>query len=69
MSEQNCNISEILVETSICVKKHDLLVSRATVEQDAWEEHNVKNLMKAMSLYDSAVFIGKILYFVRLSQG
>ena len=54
----------ILVKTSICVKKHDLLVSRAIVEQGAWEENNVKNLMKAMSFYDSAVFIGKILYIL-----
>ena len=46
------------------MKKHDLLVSRAIVEQGAWEENNVKNLMKAMSFYDSAVFIGKILYIL-----
>ena len=50
------------------MKKQDLLVSCAIVEQGAWEEHNVKNLMKAMSLYDSAVFIGKILYFITLSN-
>ena len=49
------------------MKKKDLLVSHAIVEKGTWEEHNVKNLMKAMSLYDSAVFIGKILCFITLS--
>ena len=61
---KTCNVSDILVETSICVKKQDLLVSRAIVEKGAWEDNNVKNLMKAMSLYDSAVFIGKIFDFL-----
>ena len=47
------------------MKKQDLLVSRAIVEKGAWEENDVKNLMKAMSFYESAVFIGETLFFLK----
>merc|ERR1711892_860746 len=45
------------VEAAICVKKGDMFVSNAIVKEGAWEEENVRNLMKAVSLYKNAVFM------------
>ena len=45
------------------MKKNDMLVSKSIVEKGAWEENNVKNLMKGISLYKDAIFIGKIHMF------
>ena len=41
------------------MKKNDKFVSKKIAYDGAWEPNNVQNLMKAMSLYDDAVFIGK----------
>ena len=46
----------------ICVKKGDMFVSNAIVKEGAWEEKNVRNLMKAVSLYKDAVFVGESLH-------
>ena len=48
-----------IVQTYICVKKNDQFVSKKIAYDGAWEPNNVQNLMKAMSLYDDAIFIGK----------
>ena len=42
------------------MKKNDQFVSKKIIEEGAWEEDNVVLAMKAVSLYDDAVFIGKI---------
>ena len=49
------------------MKKNDEFVSRKIVEEGGWEKDNVILAMKAMSLYDDAVFIGK--HFVFITAG
>jgi len=58
-----CFMSDSLfgVTAQICVKKNDEFVSRMIVEEGGWEKDNVILAMKAMSLYDDAIFIGKLL--------
>ena len=48
----------VSVEAVICVKKDDLYVSDSIAKTGAWEAENVHNLMKAISLYEDAVFVG-----------
>ena len=48
----------LAVEAAICVKKDDLFVSEAIAKTGAWEADNVHNLMKAVSQYEDAVFVG-----------
>ena len=62
----DCNINlritfswDSTVETAICVKKKDKFVSESIVKTGAWEGNNVRNLMKAISFYGDAVFIGE----------
>ena len=62
----DCNINlritfswDSTVEAPICVKKKDKFVSESIVKAGAWEGHNVQNLMKAVSFYGDAVFIGE----------
>ena len=61
----------LTVEAAICVKKDDLSVSDAIAKTGAWEADNVHNLMKAVSQYEDAVFVGmvfiKILYRKRVN--
>ena len=52
-----------LVQADICVKKDDQFVSQSIVTTGAWEKENVQNLMKAVSLYKDAVFVGKFFSF------
>jgi hypothetical protein len=44
------------------MKKNDKTASRSIVETGAWEADNVQHLMKAVSLYTDAVFIGEVFY-------
>ena len=41
------------------MKKDDQVVSRQIAEEGAWEEDNVVLVLKAMSFYQDAVFIGE----------
>ena len=50
------------MESVICVKKDDMFVSDAIAKTGAWEPGNVHNLMRAVSIYKDAVFIGKIFH-------
>ena len=52
-----------IVQADICVKKDDQFVSQSIVKTGAWEKENVQNLMKAVSLYKDAVFVGKFFSF------
>ena len=45
------------------MKKDDQFVSQSIVKTGAWEKENVQNLMKAVSLYKDAVFVGKFFSF------
>ena len=45
------------------MKKDDQFVSQSIVKTGAWEAENVQNLMKAVSLYKDAVFVGKFFSF------
>ena len=47
------------VSAAICVKEDDVYVSRAIIENGAWEEENVLIALKAMDFYRDAVFIGE----------
>jgi len=50
--------SEIFgVSARICVKRGDMFVSDQIVTEGAWEEDNVELVMRAMSLYEDAVFL------------
>ena len=50
----------ISVKSKICVKKDDQYVSKMIQKEGAWEEKNVLLVLKAMSLYKDAVFVGKL---------
>ena len=41
------------------MKKDDQFVSQSIVKTGAWEAENVHNVMKAVSFYKDAVFVGK----------
>ena len=54
---------KIKVQAFICVKKKDKFVSKAIIEEGAWEGNNVANLLKALSFYPHAVFIGEAIFW------
>ena len=56
------------VEAAICVKKDDLFVSESIMDKGAWEEEIVHNLMKAVSQYEDAVFVGQIVLLGKSSK-
>ena len=46
------------------MKKYDLFVSQSIAKTGAWEPQLVHKLMKVVSLYKDAVFVGKHLVLI-----
>ena len=43
----------------MCIKHDDQTISKALEEKGSWEPSQVMNVMKAMSLFPDATFIGE----------
>ena len=55
----SCIYPPFLVSAMICVKKADVFVSEQIVKEGAWEEDNVELVLRAISQYQNAVFLGE----------
>ena len=55
MTKYRCQLS---VTSNLCLKTNDSVISTFIQEYGAWEEDKVTDVMRAMEMYQEAVFIG-----------